>query len=86
MNTYCYGPNFKVKRVITKHEFIMAIKRINERFTGGHFQPEPRGEGAIEFIFDGNNEWYKSLRFFANQGYTTIHGDELDTWVNNEDI
>jgi hypothetical protein len=92
-STYCSGPNFKLKKDITKGEFIKALESINKRFSAGHFVPDNFTEGGIRFIFDNPTNdkliegYYKAIRFFSNGNkFPWISGNEMETWKDRDNL
>ncbi len=94
ITTYTYGYRLISKKDITKNDIIILCNMLNKEFENESpkikFVPEPITEGGIQFIFEGNERWYKSIRLGIRDKRGKWPYIELSTvfdeWNQNNDV
>ncbi len=94
ITTYLYNYRLISKINITKNDIIILCNMLDKEFEDESpkikFVPEPKTEGGIQFLFEGKEKWYKSIRLgikekSGNWPYIKL-STVFDEWNQNNDV
>ena len=86
--TYTHWVTFETKKNITKNDFVIICKKLENRSNDVSFEPERITEGGILFK-PTDNIGYKTVRFCRSsyhRSWPLINDDYLSEWTGSNDV
>tara|TARA_B100001059_G_C17761401_1_gene543052 strand:+ start:303 stop:761 length:459 start_codon:yes stop_codon:yes gene_type:complete len=86
--THTHGVTFKTIKNITKNDFIILCKKLENKYSDVRFEPEGITEGGILFK-SKDNIGYKTVRFALAQcrlKWPWINDNYLSEWTGSNDV